>query len=85
MRRVSVEKAEPGMELARPAFDIYGNMLIPGSTEITRKHLDFLKQRPIWELLIEDSRVPELTIKHLVKPEMQRESIEAMRRLLNII
>ncbi|MBT4511417.1 MAG: HD domain-containing protein [Chloroflexi bacterium] len=84
MRRVSVEKAQPGMELARPACDLYGTMLMPGSTELTRKHIDFLKERPIWELLIEDRRVPELTIKHLVKPEMQRESIDAMRRLLNM-
>ncbi len=84
MRRVSVEKAQPGMELARPAQDLYGQMLLPPCTELTRKHLDFLKTKPVWELLIEDKRVPELTIKHLVKPEMQREAIEAMRRLFAI-
>ncbi len=84
MRRVSVAKAEPGMELAKPAFDLYGAMLLPVATELQRKHLDFLKTKPIWELLIEDRRVPDLTIKPLIKPEMQREAIEAMRRLLNI-
>ncbi len=84
MRRVSVEKAQPGMELAKPAFDLYGTMLLPVTTEITRKHIDFLKTKPIWELLIEDRRVPELTIKPLIKPEMQREAIGAMRRLMSI-
>ena len=84
LRRVSVAKAEPGLELAKPAFDLYGNMLLPVATEVSRKHIDFLKTKPIWELLIEDKRVPDLTIKPLIKPEMQREAIEAMRRLLNI-
>ena len=71
------------MELAKPAFDLYGNMLLPVATEIT-KHIDFLKTKPIWELLIDDKRVSDLTIKPLIKPEMQREDIEAMRQLLNI-
>lgn len=84
MRRVSLEKAKGGMEIARPVLDVHGNMLLSTGIELREKHLEFLKGKGVYELLIEDRRVPDLTIKPLVKPEMQRESIEAMRRLLNI-
>lgn len=72
MRRVSLEKAKSGMEIARPVLDVQGNMLLSTGIELREKHIEFLKSKGVYELLIEDRRVPDLTIKPLVKPEMQR-------------
>lgn len=84
MRRVSVEKATPGLELARPAMDKYGHTILPAGIELKEDHLRLLQGKEVWELLIEDSRVPDLVIKPLIKPEVQRDSIEAVRRLLTM-
>lgn len=84
MRRVSLKKAKLGMEIARPVLDIHGNMLLPACIELREKHMEFLDGKGVYELMIEDRRVPELTIKPLIKPEMQRESIDAVRRLLAV-
>lgn len=84
MRRVSVEKASPGLELARPAMDKYGQMILPAGIEVKEDHLHLLQGKEVWELLVEDSRVPDLVIKPLIKPEVQRDSIEAVKRLLTM-
>ena len=84
MRRVSIEHAKVGMELGRPLFDKYGDMLLPAGTELQEKHLKFLQDKGVWELLVEDARVADLTIKPLIKLDMQNEAIAAMRRLMNI-
>ncbi|MCL0058404.1 HD domain-containing protein [Dehalococcoidia bacterium] len=84
MRRISIEYAKPGMELGRPLFDKHGDMLLPACTVLEEKHLTFLKGKGVWEVLIEDPRVDDLTIKPLVKLDMQKEAVEAMRRLMNI-
>jgi len=84
MRRVSVEKAKPGMELAKPLMDKHGKMLLPANVELEQKHIEFLWEKEVWELLIEDSRVSDLTIKPLIRMETQKEAVEAMRRLLNL-
>lgn len=84
MRRVSVEKAKVGMELAKPVMDRYGKMLLPANVELQQKHIGFLWEKEVWELFIEDERVSDLTIKPLVRPETQKDATEAMRRLLSI-
>lgn len=84
MRRVSIEHAKPGMQLSSPVFDKYGDMLVPAGTELAQKHLKTMGDSGVWELLIEDPRVSDLNIKPLVKLDMQKEAVEAMRRLLNM-
>ncbi|MDD5092904.1 MAG: HD domain-containing protein [Dehalococcoidia bacterium] len=72
------------MQLSSPVFDKYGDMLLPAGTELVDNYLKSLQNNGVWELLIEDPRVSDLTIKPLVKLDMQKEAVEAMRRLINI-
>lgn len=72
------------MELARPVYDKKGNMLVAAHVELTEKHIEFLWAKEVYELLIDDLRVPDLTIKPLVSIEIQQEAVQAMRRLLTI-
>ncbi len=84
MRRVSVEKAKVGMELAKPVIDRHGKMLLPANVELQQKHIGFLWEKEVWELFIEDSRVSDLVIQPLVRPEIHKDATEAMRKLLSI-
>ncbi|MDY6911144.1 MAG: hypothetical protein SVM79_02130, partial [Chloroflexota bacterium] len=84
MRRVSVEKAQIGMELSKPVFDRRGNMIMPANIELEEKHLAFLKQKGAAEIIISDNRVGDITIKPLVNHEMQRDATEALRSLLSL-
>jgi len=43
LRRVSLEKAKGGMEIARPVLDVQGNMLLAAGIELREKHLEFLR------------------------------------------
>ena len=84
MRRISLEYARPGMKLSGPIFHKYGEMLLPAGTELLENHLKVMEESGVWELLIEDPRVSDLKIKPLVKLDMQKEAVAAMRRLMNI-
>ncbi|MDD5092902.1 MAG: HD domain-containing protein [Dehalococcoidia bacterium] len=84
MRRISVKYAQPEMELAKPLFDKWGNMLLPIGAKLTERQLRLLPNKGVRELSIEDSRVDDVLWDPLIKPETQQEAVKAISDLLTI-
>ena len=84
MRRISIEYAKPEMELAKPLYDKWGNMLMSSGAILNERHLRLLPHKGVRELSIEDSRVDDVVWDPLVKPETQQEAIKAMSDVISI-
>jgi len=83
LRRISLEYAKPGMKLAKPLYDKWGNMLLSAGAIFNERRLRLLPHKGVRELSIEDSRVDDVVWDPLVKPETQQEAIKAMSDVIS--
>ena len=82
MRRISAEKARPGMKLVRTIYDSRGYIIAKSGDSLTGESLTSLNIYGIEEVFIEDARVADVPVQPLIAPELEAQAIQAMRQLM---
>ena len=70
------------MVLARPVYDNGGFLLIHVGEKLDQEHLNSLSIYGIGDLIIQDSRVGDITVQSLVAPELEAAVIQSLRQLI---
>lgn len=70
------------MVLARPVYDNGGFLLIHVGERLDQQHLNSLSIYGIRDLVIQDSRVPDVTVQSLVAPELEAAVTQSLRQLI---
>ncbi|MDD5312309.1 MAG: HD domain-containing protein [Dehalococcoidia bacterium] len=82
MQRISAIYAKPGMELAGPVYDNWGDVVIPTGTVLDARDLAQIDDIGVGELLIVNSKASEVQVVPLVPPELEGAISKALRRVM---
>lgn len=80
MRYITLEKAEPGMVLAKPIYDNLDRILISTHKQLTPGLIQKLELRGFSGLYIEDSLSEGIIIEEAIPAELRNQGVEALRR-----
>ena len=69
MRKVQIDYVKPGMKLARSIFTSNGNILLGCGVELTQRYIDWLKEKGIFNVYIEDDISEGIEIKDVISDE----------------
>lgn len=83
MRRIAVQNAQLGMELARPVYDGRGTLLLDTGTTLDSMHLPVLSRLEVREILVQDPLVDDVIVVPLVSEEMEAQAVRLLHRLLD--
>lgn len=82
LRRISAQYASSGMVLSRPIYDSHGNILFDSGTKLDSDALNKLIIYEVGEIIIEDWRVTDVAVQPLFPPELESETMQALRQFL---
>lgn len=80
MRYITIEKAEPGMVLAKPLYDNYNRIILGQSQILTLGFIQKLTERGFSGLYIEDALSEDVFIEEPIPPELRNRGVDALRR-----
>ncbi len=80
MRYITMEKAEPGMVLAKPIYDKSNRILISKHKELTAALIQKLELRGFPGLYIEDSLSEGIIIEDAIPVELRNQGVDTLRR-----
>jgi len=82
MRRIALKDAKPNMQLAAPAYNDFGEMILDSDIYLRLEHVKLLVSKGVSRLIIEDSRVPDLILSPLIPLHIQAEAIKAVFNMM---
>ncbi len=74
MRKISIERVQPGMITRRPVLGFLGQVLLSEGMIIKEKHLYYLKQMGITALYVHDERLSDVEVDDIISVEVRGES-----------
>ena len=80
MRYVLIDKAAPGMILAKGVYDSYNRMLVAPKHAISGEHIQKLKDRGYSGFYIEDEYSSGIDIKETISSELRNKGVETLRK-----
>lgn len=83
MRRISVQNAQLGMELARPVYDGRGTLLLDAGTTLDSRHLPVLSRLEVRNVLVQDQRVDDVIVVPLMSEEVEAQAVRLLHGLLD--
>jgi HD-GYP domain-containing protein (c-di-GMP phosphodiesterase class II) len=82
MQRISAVYARPGMTLASPVFDNWGDIIIEDRTILGPKDIDKITNTGIGELFITNDYTADLQLKPIIDPLLSGAISKALRRFI---
>jgi len=82
MQRISAIYVKPGMELARPVYDNWGDMVLPAGTKLDARDIAKVDDIGVGELFICSKKTEDINVIPLVPPELEGAISKALRRAL---
>lgn len=79
MRYVSLEEAEPGMQLAHSIFDEGGHLLLGGTSVLTTDYINRLDRLGFSGIYIEDELSKGIEISGVISPQLRAEGMDCIR------
>lgn len=79
MLRISVDFAEPGMELGRPLYDSSGRTILSAGMKLTDKHLAGLKKWEIRSLWVNDPAVSLPPVDEVMEEETRLRAVKTVK------
>ncbi|MDD5935987.1 MAG: response regulator, partial [Clostridiales bacterium] len=79
MRYITIEKALPGMKLAKPVYDNLNHILLSDGSELSKEYIDNLKRRGYPGIYITDSLTEDIFIEETISAELRNKGVEALR------
>lgn len=83
MRRISMQYAQPGMELSRDVYDNYGNIIVTQGTRLTIDNVAALGRMGGGEIFFNDRRVDDVPVTPLMPPRLIGEAARKLHDFLN--
>lgn len=80
MRYITIEKAEPGMVLAKPIYDNTNRILVSSHKKLTNGLIEKLALRGFPGFYIEDSLSEGIYIEDAIPMELRNQGVDALRR-----
>jgi hypothetical protein len=82
MQRISSIYAKPGMVLANPIFDNWGDAVLQKGAVLDARDIAQLEDIGVGELFVVNARTPDLNVTPFVPPELEGAISKALRRAL---
>lgn len=82
MQRISSLYVKPGMELARPVYDNWGDMVLPIGTVLDARDIAKVDDIGVGELFVCNEKTDDMNILPLIEPELEGAISKALRRAL---
>lgn len=82
MRRISAQYVKPGMELARPVYDNWGDLVLPEGTRLDARDIAKVEDIGVGELFIYSRQTEDINVLPLIPPELEGAISKALRRAL---
>lgn len=82
MQRISVVHTRPGMILANPVFDNWGDIIIEEGIKLEPKDIDIIMDNGIGEIFITNENTPDLNLKTIIDPQLSGALSKALRRVI---
>lgn len=82
MQRISAIYARPGLELASPIFDNWGDVVIENGITLDARNIAQIEDIGVGELYIVNSKAEDILVNPLVPPELEGAISKALRRVM---
>lgn len=82
MRVISIEKAQPGMEIGRNIYGAGGEILLAAGVKLTQNYINRLKELGIVALYIQDEATSDIEIDDVISEKTRLEAIRATREAM---
>ncbi len=82
MQRISALYVKPGMELARPVYDNWGDLVLPVGATLDARDIAKVDDIGVGELFICNSKTEDINVLPLISPELEGAMSKALRRAL---
>ena len=82
MQRISMIYAKPGMELAQPVYDNWGDIVLAKGTRLDARDIAQIDDIGVGELFITNQKAEDVQIQPPVPPELVGAVAKALRRVL---
>jgi HD-GYP domain-containing protein (c-di-GMP phosphodiesterase class II) len=82
MQRISALYVKPGMELARPVYDNWGDLALPVGATLDARDIAKVDDIGVGELFICNQKTEDINILPLIPPELEGAISKALRRAL---
>lgn len=82
MQRISALYVKPGMELARPVYDSWGDQVLPVGAILDARDVAKVDDIGVGELFICNSKTEDINVLPLLPPELEGAMSKALRRAL---
>ena len=82
MRRIAIRDARPNMELAAPAYNDYGEMILDVGVSLNTEYMKLLIGKGVSRLIVEDSRVKDLILSPLIPQHVQADAVKAVFQMM---
>ena len=79
MLRISVELAEPGMELGRAIYDLNGRIILASGISLTDKHLSMLKKWDIHSVCVNNPLISLPPVDEVVEEETRLRAAQSVK------
>lgn len=80
MRAIDLERAEPGMVLAKTVFAADGRPLLREGSELTDRYLAALRAMRFSYVYVVDARVPDIRAKDVISEELRQEAVMVIQQ-----
>lgn len=82
MQRISALYVKPGMELARPVYDNWGDLVLPVGVVLDSRDIAKVDDIGVGELFICNKKTEDINVLPLIPPELEGAISKALRRAL---
>ena len=82
MQRISAIYVKPGMELARPVYDNWGDLVLPVGATLDARDVAKVDDIGVGELFISNKKTEDINVLPLIPPELEGAISKALRRAL---
>jgi len=82
LQRISAIYAKPGMELASPIYDNWGDLVLQKGTVLDARDIAQIDDIGVGELFVDNKKTVDIQILPLVSPELEGAISKALRRAL---
>jgi len=83
IKRVAVETAQAGMNLARPVYNQQGTLVIPVGTQLNEGHLRRLSEAGVREIYVDDPTIPDVPTREPISDATKALAVEVLRDLFD--
>jgi len=82
MQRISALYVKPGMELARPVYDNWGDLVLPVGVTLDARDIAKVDDIGVGEIFICNEKTEDINVLPLIPPELEGAISKALRRAL---